>query len=92
MQKAKGVCVDLGAGFGIIGFRVINRVDKIINFEINEKALNLLKLSAEENEIDEKIENYNIDVKNIGSVLNRQIADVVITNPSVLWFRAKTEK
>ncbi|MDY2987344.1 MAG: methyltransferase [Peptoniphilus sp.] len=79
--KAKGVCVDLGAGFGIIGFRVINRVDKIINFEINEEALNLLKLSAEENKIDEKIENYNIDVRNIGIVLNRQIADVVITNP-----------
>lgn len=80
--KAKGVCVDLGAGFGIIGFRVINRIDKIINLEINEKALNLLKLSSEENEIDRgKIENYNLDVKEIGCVLGRQIADVVITNP-----------
>ncbi|MBL7574879.1 tRNA1(Val) A37 N6-methylase TrmN6 [Peptoniphilus asaccharolyticus DSM 20463] len=79
--KVKGTCVDLGAGFGIIGFRVADNVEKVINIEINPKALELLELSAKENNLEEKIQNYNVDIKEIGEILNRQIADVVITNP-----------
>lgn len=79
--RAKGTCVDLGAGFGIIGFRLIDKAEKIINIEINKQAIELLKNSAKENNLEDKIENFVVDVKDIGQVLNRQIADVVITNP-----------
>lgn len=79
--KAKGVCVDLGAGFGIMGFRIVDKAEKVINIDINEDAIKLLEISTIENKLEDKVVNIVADVNNIDTVLKRQTADVVFTNP-----------
>lgn len=79
--REKGTVVDLGAGFGILGFRLVDKSEKIINVEVNSDAVKLLELSTVENGLQDKVTNYVCDVKKIDTILNRQVADVVITNP-----------
>lgn len=79
--KVKGLCVDLGCGTGILSLRLVDKVKKFINIDINEEVIKLLNMSVALNELEDKIDNYNIDLKEISKILTRQSVDTVITNP-----------
>lgn len=79
--RCKGTVVDLGAGTGILSFRLIDKVDKFINVEINSETFSMMEKSVEENNLRHKIENYNMDVNLISDVVKNQSVDAVVMNP-----------
>ena len=81
--KAKGKVIDLGTGTGIIPLMLYSRynVDKIYGIEIQKEVADLAKRSIELNQLDEKIEIINMDLKDIQDKFQRGTFDVVTSNP-----------
>ncbi len=75
-----GKLLDIGTGTGIISL-ILSRdpkIDRITSVEIQEEMAGMAKRSVEKNDLTEKIEVLNIDVKN----LNRgNTYDYIVSNP-----------
>ncbi|MCS5420841.1 MULTISPECIES: tRNA1(Val) (adenine(37)-N6)-methyltransferase [Psychrilyobacter] len=75
-----GKLLDIGTGTGIISL-ILSRnpkIDKITSVEIQEEMAGMAKRSVEKNDLTEKIEVLNIDIKN----LNRgNTYDYIVSNP-----------
>jgi len=75
-----GKLLDIGTGTGIISL-ILSRnpvIDKITSVEIQEEMAKMAKRSVEKNNLMEKIEVFNIDIKN----LNRgNTYDYIVSNP-----------
>lgn len=82
-MKKHGAVVDLGTGTGIIPILLYGKHDvkKIYGIEIQEKVAEMAKRSIELNDLNEKIEILNIDLKQAEEVLGNNIYDVVTSNP-----------
>lgn len=81
--KAKGKIVDLGTGSGIIPLRLINKknINKIYGIEIQKEVADLAKKSIKLNNLDEKIEILNMDLKNLKDKFKKHSIDIVTCNP-----------
>lgn len=61
--RAKGKCLDLGCGTGIISLRLIDKVKTFTNIDINKRAIELINQSVQANKLEDKIKNYLLDVE-----------------------------
>ncbi len=75
--------VDLGTGTGIIGFLLLAKknIKKITGIEIQEEVADMANRSIELNNLKNKFNIINCDVKNILKYIPRDSCDVVISNP-----------
>lgn len=82
-MKKEDRVVDLGTGTGIIPLLLQSRYKprKIYGVEFQEEVANMAARSVHLNNLDEKIEILNMDLKNIPQVFNSNQFDVVTSNP-----------
>ena len=81
--KAKGIVVDLGTGTGIIPLRLVNRegIDKIYGVEIQRQVAEIAQRNIDLNDLSEKIEILNTDLKDLPEIFPKGSVDTIITNP-----------
>lgn len=81
--KNNSIVLDLGTGTGILGFLLTAKTNlkHITGIEIQSEVAEMAKRSIELNNLENKFNIINCDVKNILSEIKRDSIDVVITNP-----------
>lgn len=81
--KKNAKVVDIGTGTGIISLLLCKKTNlsKIIGIEIQEDVAEMANRSIKLNNLEDKFEVLNINVKNILDILNPYSFDVVVTNP-----------
>ncbi len=81
--KEDAKVVDLCTGNGIIPVLLSAKIPakKIIGVEIQEEVAKLAKENVEMNNLQEKIEIFNEDLKNVFNILGKSKFDVVTCNP-----------
>lgn len=75
--------VDLGTGTGIISILLTAKIDveKIYSIEIQEQVADMAKRSIELNDLKEKVEILNIDLKEVDKHIEGNSIDIIVTNP-----------
>ena len=81
--KASGLVMDLGTGTGIIPLRLIlnKKVEKIYGVEIQESVAEMAQNSVMLNNLQDKIEILNIDLKMLPNKFSKHSFDSVVSNP-----------
>ena len=81
--KPIGLVMDLGTGTGIIPLRLIEnkKIKKIYGVEIQESVAEMAKRSILLNNLQEKIEILNIDLKQLPGTFSKHSFDCVVSNP-----------
>ena len=82
--KARGKVVDLGTGTGIIPLRLYgnnSNIDKIYGIEIQDEVAEMASRSIRLNNLEDKIEIINMDLKNVSENFGKSTIDTVTTNP-----------
>lgn len=81
--KSGSTVVDLGTGTGIISLLLCKktRLKKIIGIEIQKDVYEMAKRSVKLNNLEDKIELINDNIKSLTTILRNNIVDVVVTNP-----------
>lgn len=81
--KASGLVMDLGTGTGIIPLRLIEnkKIEKIYGVEIQEAVSEMAKKSILINDLQEKIEILNMDLKQLPGKFSKHSFDCVVSNP-----------
>ncbi len=81
--KKNSVVVDIGTGTGIISLLLCKKTElsKIYGIEIQEDVAEMANRSAILNNLENKFEIINANIKNIGDYLEPHKIDVVVTNP-----------
>ncbi|MDO5724813.1 MAG: methyltransferase [Tissierellia bacterium] len=81
--KPKGKVIDLGAGTGILCFRMANNknVTKIVAVEKNPITFDLLNKSININGLNKIISSYNMGINEIIKQMGKASFNTVITNP-----------
>lgn len=81
--KKNSKVVDIGTGTGIIALLLCKKtqLSKIYGVEIQKEVAEMAKRSIELNNLENKFEIININLKNICEVVNPHEFDVVVTNP-----------
>lgn len=75
--------VDFGTGTGIISILLTAKinVDKIFSIEIQEKVADIAKRSVKLNNLEDKIEILNIDLKEVDKYIEANSIDIIVSNP-----------
>lgn len=81
--KKDSMILDLGTGTGIISILLSAKTNlkKIYGIEIQNDVANMAKRSVKLNELEDKIEILNEDIKNIEKLFNKNSIDAIVTNP-----------
>lgn len=81
--KEKDIVVDLGTGTGVIPLIVEGKqnVKKVYGIEIQEEVAEMAKRTITMNNLEEKIEIMNIDLKNVTDYIGIETVDIVTSNP-----------
>ena len=81
--KKNSKVMDLGTGTGIIGFLLLAKtnIDKVIGVEIQSEVVDMVGRSIKLNDLEDKFEVINCNVKDIPLHVKRESIDVVVTNP-----------
>lgn len=81
--KKNSEIVDMGTGTGILSILAAGKTEpkKVYAIEVQEEVCDMAKRSVKLNNLEEKIEVININVKEILNKINKNSVDVVITNP-----------
>lgn len=84
----KDTIVDLGTGSGVIAILALakTKANKAIGFEIQKEMASLAKRNVEINNLEDRIEIINDDIKNAFNYLNKESVKVVVCNPP--YFKA----
>lgn len=75
--------IDIGTGTGIISILLCEKtnLEKIYGIEIQQEVAEMAKRSAKLNNLENKFEIINANIKDIFNILNKYEYDVVVTNP-----------
>jgi len=86
--------VDLGTGTGIIPILLTAKIDvnKIYAVEIQEKVAEMAKRSVKLNNLEDKIEVLNIDLKETENHLQESSIDIIVTNRHTLGLTTIKQK
>ena len=81
--KKNSTIVDLGTGTGIISILLSKKTEakKIYGIELQEEVCDMASRSILLNNLQDKIEIINKNIKNISDALGINVCDVVVTNP-----------
>ena len=81
--KKNSTIVDLGTGTGIISILLSKKTEskKIYGIELQEEVCDMASRSVLLNNLQDKIEIINKNIKNISDILGINVCDVVVTNP-----------
>ena len=81
--KKNSTIVDLGTGTGIISILLSKKTEakKIYGIELQEEVCDIASRSVLLNNLQDKIEIINKNIKNISDTLGINVCDVVVTNP-----------
>lgn len=81
--KKNAKVIDIGTGTGIISILLCAKtnLEKIYGIEIQPEVAEMAKRSAKLNNLENKFEIINANIKDIFSILNKHEYDVVVTNP-----------
>ena len=81
--KNNSTVVDLGTGTGIISILLSKKasIKKIYGVEIQEDVCDMATRSVKLNNLEDKIEIINNNIKNISTILGINMCDAVVTNP-----------
>lgn len=81
--RPKGVVMDLGSGTGIIPLRLAVKkgYKKIYGVEIQNDVAKLAKENIKINNLEDKIEILNMDLKELPNKFNKATFDTVVSNP-----------
>lgn len=81
--KKDSKVIDLGTGTGIISFLLIAKTNlkHITGIEVQNEVADMAKRSIKLNNLENKFDIINCDIKNILSEIKRESFDVVVTNP-----------
>lgn len=81
--KKNSTVLDIGTGTGIISILLSakTQVKKIYGVEIQEEVANMAKRSVSLNNLDERIEIINANIKDIFRILEPNKIDCIVTNP-----------
>ena len=81
--KKNSTIVDLGTGTGIISILLSKKTEakKIYGIELQEEVCDMASRSVLLNNLQDKIEIINKNIKNISDKLGINVSDVVVTNP-----------
>lgn len=82
-MKKNAKVIDIGTGTGIISILLCKKtnLEKIYGIEIQEEVADIAMRSAKLNNLEDKFEVINTNIKDVFSVLNKYEYDVVVTNP-----------
>lgn len=82
-KNEKGTIVDLGCGSGIIAILLSQKTaaKKIIGIEIQNELFSMAQRSVDYNNLNDKIEILNADLRSAHKLLGNEIADAVVFNP-----------
>ena len=81
--KKDATVLDIGTGTGIISILLSKKSNskKIYAIEIQKEVADMAKRSVKLNNLEEKIEIINDNIKNINKYLENNTLDVIVTNP-----------
>lgn len=81
--KKGATVVDIGTGTGIIGILLCekSKANHIIGIEIQEEVAEMAKRSIELNNLQEKFEIKNINIKDVFKQIEPNTIDAIVTNP-----------
>lgn len=81
--KKNSTVIDLGTGTGIIGFLLIakNNLKNITGIEVQQEVAEMAQRSVKLNNLEEKFNIINCNIKDILSKVEKESFDVVVTNP-----------
>lgn len=75
--------LDLGTGTGILSILLTAKTNlkKIYGIEIQEEVANMAKRSVELNQLQEKVEIINKNIKDLKNIFEKNSMDAIVTNP-----------
>ena len=81
--KNNSICLDLGTGNGILSILLSakTKLKKIYGIEVQEKLAELAKRNVVLNNMEEKVEIINKNIKELENIFSKKSFDYVITNP-----------
>ena len=77
------IVADFGTGTGIISILLTGKtkLKKIYGIEVQSEVADMAKRSISLNDLDEKVEIINDNLKNIGKYFSKRTFDAIVTNP-----------
>lgn len=81
--KKDSIVIDMGTGTGILSILLTGKTDlkKVYAIEVQEDVCEMAQRSVKLNHLEDKIEVFNINIKDILNKINKNSVDVVVTNP-----------
>ena len=81
--KNNAKVIDIGTGTGIIGILLCKKtkLEKIYGIEIQSEVAEMAKRSVKLNNLEDKFEIINDNIKNITNKLTKNSFDAIVTNP-----------
>lgn len=93
--KRGTVGLDLGTGTGILGILLCGKTDlsKIYGIEVQQEVAEMAQRSVKLNNLENRFEIINKNIKDLESVFDKNSFDFIITNPPYKkWIQAKQMK
>ncbi len=91
--KANDLCAEIGTGCGVISILLSakNKFKKIHAFELQMEMSSLAKKNIQLNNLEDKVEIINEDIKNFNKIFQKNSFDCVFSNPPYMLSNVENE-